>query len=275
MNQGQLLERVYRAMHADILDGVATGGSTTTIVDTLVANKFPQSKFVGWVAFLSTTTDGLAPQSQYSTLSAWTTAGTATMPAVTVAVGAGDTYSFANAKQSIPLQTLIKLCYDGLTALGRIHYIDASITTLDNTKRYTLPIATKGTRPRKITLRDATTYAVTSAPAWDIEPAAPGSTETLVFESEPDVNLKIVIDYLIQHPALTVYSSNVSENVHDELAVAYCMEKAMHWNMNQKRRKLDVDKWQQAKGDLEDAKRMYPMDRVQLQNQRLTINMFN
>jgi len=36
---GQLLEYGYRDIHADVVDGVATGGSATTIVDSTLTSK--------------------------------------------------------------------------------------------------------------------------------------------------------------------------------------------------------------------------------------------
>jgi len=66
MNLGEALEAIYRGIHDDIVDGVATGGSATTIIDTTLEDKHPQNKFKNWVAFISRTTDGLTPQNKYS-----------------------------------------------------------------------------------------------------------------------------------------------------------------------------------------------------------------
>ena len=46
MNRSQLLESAYRIIHDDIVDGVATGGSATTIVDSTLANKYAANKFL-------------------------------------------------------------------------------------------------------------------------------------------------------------------------------------------------------------------------------------
>jgi hypothetical protein len=269
---GQLLERVYRAIHDDIVDGVATGGSATTLVDSTIASKFTENKFKNWIAFISSTTDGLSPQSRFAIISAFVNStGTATFPTLTDAVGAGDTYSLA--KGTIPLYTLLKLCNDGLRALGRFYRYDVSLTS-SSSLTYTMPIATKGIRPRNIFLRDSDFYEQ-AAPSYEIIPAAGGSTETLVFKSKPTLDLTIVIEYLGAHPELTAYNSYVDEYIHDELALAACVERAYHWKMTPKNRKLDVQNWQLAKQALQEAKALYPIQRPIVHNQRVPVTLYN
>ncbi len=273
MQLGELLEAVYRNIHDDVVDGVATGGSATTIIDT-TRTTFPTNKFKNWVAFISRTTDGLTPQGKYSVISAWTTGGTATMDTVTDAVGAGDEYSFC--KGTIPLYTLIKLCGDALRKLGRVEVDDISLTTLTDTRRYTMPIATKGNViPRSIYLRDTDDYTRLSTPNYKILPAAGGSTETLEFTVNPSVGHTIVIKYMGLHPTLTAYNSYVNESIHPELAVAACVERAFWWKAMPKRRKIDMENWGQAKSLLQEAKQMYPIKMPIVENQRVPITLFN
>lgn len=271
---GQLLEQVYRQIHSDIVDGVATGGSTTTIADLGLSSKpFTENRFKDWVAFVSRSTDGLAPQSQYGLITAYVkSTGTVTIPTVTAEVGSGDEYSFC--KPDIPLYTLIKLCNDALNSL-LYAAVDTSLTTADQTVRYTLPIATKGIQPYHIFLRDPSNYKTYEAPNWDIEPAAPGSTETLVFKWQPETSKTIVIDYKSLHPQLTTYSSSVSEKIHPRLAVAACVERALHWKMMPKQRKVDVNNWNLVKQELEEAKRLFPVDMPKKVHKMLPTSLYN
>src|ERR1044072_1867300 len=160
---GELLERVYRSIHDDIVDGTATSGSATSIADTSLASKYQANKFKNWIAFISRTSDGLSPQYRYGTISAYTTAGVATISSVTDAVDPGDKYSFA--KGSIPLETLIKLCNDALKGLGRIPLVDVSLVLASDSTRYTLPNAIKGKRPDLVFFRDSN-YARYVAHNW-------------------------------------------------------------------------------------------------------------
>jgi len=170
-------------------------------------------------------------------------------------VQSGDEYAFC--KPDIPLYTLIKLCNDGLRSLGRIPLIDISLTVEASTIRYTLPLAVKGRKPTNIYFRNPTTYVRYPAANWEIEPAASGSAATLVFQKQNTIlnttnvfqtldGYTIVIAYEGLHEALTTYSSSVNETIHDELAVAACVEKALHWKVFPRQRKIDVatGQWQ-------------------------------
>ena len=284
MNLGQLLERVYRSIHSDVVDGVASGGSTTTIVDSALSGKYQASKFKGWSAFISRTTDGAAPQSQYGIISAYANNGTATIPALSADVEAGDEYSFC--KPDVPLYTLIKLCNDGLRALGRIPLVDTSLTVGASTIRYTLPIAIKGRKPTLVYFRNPTTFVRAPAPNFDIEPAASGQQSVLVFKKQSTVlnttnvfqvydGWTIVVHYEGMHEPLTAYNSPVNETIHDELAVAACVEKALEWKVFPRQRKNDKENWNQARQALEEARSLYPVELPIREQQHLPIGVFN
>ena len=241
-----------------MVDGVATGGSTTTIVDsTLTSKPYTENRFRNWIAFISRSTDGAAPQNQYGIATAYVkSSGTITIPTVTATVQSGDEYALC--KPDIPLYAAIKLVNDALNDLS-YSLVDTSLTSDSETTRYTLPIATKGMRPYNVHLRDAD-YVMYDAPNWEIESAAAGSTETLVFKWAPSDAKTIVIDYAALHPQLTTYSSSVSEKIHPSLARKAVVERFFHWKMLPKRRKLDTANWEQARNELEVAKREYKID---------------
>lgn len=284
MKLGELLERTYRAIHDDIVDGVATDGNATTITDSSLSGKYQTAKFKNWVAFISRTNDGLSPQGKYGIISAYVNTGSATIPTVTDAVQAGDEYAFC--KGSIPLYTLIKLCNDGLKALGRIPLVNTSLTLSASTIRYTLPAAIKGRKPSLVYFREPTTFVRVHAPNWEIEPAASGSAATLVFKKQSAVlnttnvfqtynGYTIVVHYEGIHEPLTAYNSPVNETIHDELAVAACVEKALSWKVYPRQRKIDKENWALAKQAMEEAKRQYPIELPIRDQQRVPIGIFN
>lgn len=273
---GQLLEKVYRAVHADIIDGVATGGTATTLVDAALSGRYQAQKFKNWIVFISRTSDGLSPQSKFAIITGYTTDGTATFATMTDSVQAGDEYAFC--KPDIPLYTLIKLCNDGLRALGHIPQIDISLTVVSTTIRYTLPAALNGIQPSLVFFRDATTHERAHTPNWYIEPAGSGTARTLVFKAlnlNPYNGYKIVIHYEADHEALTAYNSPVNETLHDELVMAACVEKAFQWKMFPRQRKVDVANWSMAKGLLEEAKRNHPFRLPIRDQQRVPIDIYN
>lgn len=271
---GELLERVCRGIHDDVVDGVATGGSATTIVDTNLASKYTQNRFKDWVAFISRTTDGLSPQGKYGIISAYTVSSkTVTMATVTDAVGAGDEYALC--KMTVPLYTLVKLCNDAMSALGLIWVRDTSLTVSGNTLLYTLPIATKGHRLGEVHLMNSE-YQTLPAPGFEIVKAAGGTANSIRFHSQPDTSYPtIVINYAGMHPALTAYNSYVEESIHPELAVAACIERAFFWKAMPKQRKSDMANWQLAKSLLQEAQALHPIERPVMDNHRLNFGIYN
>ena len=285
MKLGELLERTYRAIHDDIVDGVATGGDATTIIDSSLSGKYQANKFKNWIAFITRTDNGLSPQGRYGIISAYVGTGTATISSIADSVQAGDEYSFC--KGSVPLYTLTKLCNDALKGLGRIPLVDTSLTLAASTIRYTLPAVIKGKRPDYIYFREPTTFRRFPAPNWDIEPAASGSPATLVFKKQniyatgisnvfqPLVGYTIVIHYQGYHEPLTAYSSPVNETIHDNLAVAACVLEAFKWKAFPRQKKIDVANWQTAKQDFEEKKSLHPIERPIRDEHTLNIGIFN
>lgn len=285
MNLGELLERTYRAIHDDLVDGVATGGSATTIADSSLAGKYQANKFKNWIAFISRTSDGLSPQNRYGIISAYTNAGTATIATVTDTVAAGDEYSFV--KGSIPLYTGIKLVNDALQGLRKIPLVNTSLTLSASTIRYTLPIALKGKRPTYIYFRNPTNFSRYPAPNWEIEPAASGSAPTLVFKKQtilatgsqtvfqPLAGYTIVIHYEGYHEPLTAYNSPVNETIHNNLAIAACKAEFLKWKVYPRQKKIDMQNADRARLEFEEAKSMFPIERPIRDEMRIPIGIFN
>lgn len=274
MNLGEGLEEVYRSMHDDIVNGIATGGSATTIIDTTLNGKYQTNKFKNWVAFVKKTSDALSPQNKFSTISTFASSpATATIATVTDGVEAGDSYSFC--KATIPLYTMIDLFNDGLKRLGRVVELDdTSLTTETDTLRYTLPSAVKGIAPRAVFLMDSD-YTRLQTPLYRIIPASGISPETLEFQSCPLEGKTIVYKYLAIHPKISVYSDPIYGKIHDELAIASVLERAYWWKAKPKRRKIDMENWADAKRLLAEAMVLYKIEMPQQENQRLPVGIFN
>lgn len=273
---GELLERVYRATHTNLVNGIATGGTATTIVDSgLITKPFTENKFKDYIVFITRTTDGLTPQGKYGIATAYVkSTGTITIPTVTDAVQVGDRYSLC--KPDVPLYTMEDLCNDGLRYLGGVDAWDTSLITAAATLRYTLPIAAKGLRLRSLYLRNpSNTFITCEAPNYDVENSVGGSQPTLVFKSQPLSNMTIVFNYIGDHPTLTAYNSYVNEKIYDQLAIAACIEQYYGWRVVQKQKPLDQKNWNFAKAKLEEAKRAYPIETPTVENKRVPIGLFN
>lgn len=242
MNLGKLLEETYSNCGFVKLRGVATGGTTQTIVDSSLATRYSSNAFKRHIAFISETTDGAAPEGQYKLLNATGTYTAATwtinLPSVvTAAVGAGDIYSIM--KPTIELYEMIQQINAAMGKLPAVRLEDTSLTASASTLEYTLPIATK-----KYPLQDV--HIGNATDGWkrfknyEVRPASEGSTETLVFLSQPpydadtSTNQTIKLTYLGKQTSLNSYDDSISEKYADELVYAVCAYTALNYHITKK-----------------------------------------
>ena len=240
MNLGKLLEETYMAMGFLRLRSVATGGSATSIVDTALATLYGTNAFKKHIFFISQTTDGASPQGKFGVLPAAhyvAATQTFTIPTVTDAVGAGDIYSIM--RPNLELYEMISKINLAMSKLPAVRLPNTSLTAAANTLEYTLPVATKGYEIQEVWIGNATDgwQKMTN---WKISPAAPGSTETLVFNTQPDydgttaANCTIKLIYLGKQTALSAYSDTISEKYPDELVYSACFLTALEYYMTKK-----------------------------------------
>ena len=125
-------------------EGTATGGSTTTLVDTsryeeddYFQNTSPQS----WV-YVRTTTDSAAPIGQTRRITDWVqSSGTATIaPALTATLASGDTYAIINEYQWAEVVAAINMAIDRAAMEGLwAEKIDESVALRTTTYEYSIP----------------------------------------------------------------------------------------------------------------------------------------
>ena len=252
MIAGKLLEEAYREIHADILNGVVTSGTTTTLLDSSANGKYQTSKFKNWTLFMSRTTDAGSPQGRWAIISASVSNPfSVTFPTITDAPAAGDEYALC--KDVVPLYEAVKQCSRGLRKLGRIiNTWDRSLTTADDTLRYTLPAGIKGIRPNLIQLEDSV-YNPLGVPNWHIEASAGETQDTLVFEAQPVAAYTLAINYMGFHPELTAYNTAVNGIIPEPVAIAACVERMLWWKAMPRRRKIDMENWNTAKALLTES----------------------
>lgn len=243
MQLGKLLEEVYTACGLQVIRRAATGGSTTTVVDSAYANKrgdnyFAQGANGGHILFMSVTTDGLAPQGQFGEISGWLNSTTTfTVPTMTAAAESGDIYSVM--KPVLPLYEMISRVNEGLRRLGYIDRIDTSLTGLASTTVYNLPTGVNATNIKKIEIGNDTD-GWEDAPGYSISPISAGTADKLIFNDQPPydsttaANQTFKITYYGPHPTISLYSDYVEKSIPDELAIAVCSETAWEYLMQKK-----------------------------------------
>jgi len=235
-----LLQRAYREL-GQLNISVATGGSTTTVVDTKLTDTGGEDD--AWKdGILIVTRDAAgasaAPEGEFNRISAYVdSSGTFTVDtAFTAAVASGDRYAYSS--PLFPFYQMIEFINDGLTDLGDIALVDT--TTLDSASsqtEYANSVAWKSRPPTRIDIQgqtgDANDNRWQMITNWEIVPAAPGSTGLIVFKEQLQASRDLRIWYTDKHPRVQDFDDAISETIEEPLAVAAVVEKALIWYNNQ------------------------------------------
>lgn len=213
-------------------EGVATGGSATTLIDTVMREEADDywNKGTVWV-LRDAGGAGAAPEKEYATVSDFVQAtSTLTISAVTAAIAGGDRYALA--MKQVPLHIIIQKINQAIQDLGPVPYADiTSITTADDQTEYSLPVAAKRDllQVRIQTVDDdANDNRWIEVPGgWEVQQADPGAQPRLIIQQfTSGYDLKLV--YLANHPALEVATATLSEYIPVERivipAVLACLE---------------------------------------------------
>ena len=232
MNFGQLLEKILPIQ----LEGKATGGSTTTIADSALSGTYDDDSFKGGLVFIHSTTDGAAPQNEFSVISTFVdSTGTFTVDtALSAAVGAGDFYAVADPQYK--KASVMRVVNDALRNFGIISLVDVSLTTAYNQLEYTLPLAIKTFPIDRIEIGN-TADGWGELTDWYVVPASAGSQATLIFNTQPAYdkttpgNCTLRIWYRDYHPALDTYDDKISETIPDKRVIDECRLALHEWMM--------------------------------------------
>ncbi|MGH2621589.1 MAG: hypothetical protein ACRDHG_13640 [Anaerolineales bacterium] len=211
-----------RLLEGEFKEGLATGGSTTTLVDTVDRTEADDHFNGGSVWVLRDAGGaGAAPEREYAQVTDFVqSTATATLrTALTAGIAAGDRYAIANARY--PLNTLIAKLNQALKGMGPIEFSDTSVSTVASETEYTLPIAANLNLREVWEQRNAGVNDNQWIRRYDWYPQRMGTgvADKLVFETPPfgDKLLKLVFfDY---HPELFVSSDKLREGIHSERVV--------------------------------------------------------
>jgi len=211
---------------------LATGGSTTTVVDTSLSDGYQDDSFNGYTAFVTRDSAGAgaAPEGEYKAVSDYVASTfTLTTAAFTIAVAAGDSITLARGSQ-YPLQDAIRLCNLALQKLGVISLPDTSLTSAASQTEYDLPVALKRDDLINVmyNLGSDTDDNRWQEIEYDVQPAAPGTAGKLVIPQIPS-GKTIRILYNGRHPTVNSYDDPISEYIHPGLAIAACSLEVARW----------------------------------------------
>jgi hypothetical protein len=210
------------------VEGVATGGSSVTIVDNVerVSTSEPDDFWNLGTAFITYDAGGAgaAPQGEYFVISDFTsTTGTITLRNAcsgTSDVAANDKYALL--KKSISLNKfIIPSINSALMDIGAIPtYNSTAITPATSQTEYTLPSNAWDIRQVfEATNSDTNDNKWTEVFGWDVKWNDTGSAATLILPHQPDTSLPLMIVYMAPHPALAIYSDKLNEQIHIDRVV--------------------------------------------------------
>lgn len=232
----QVLQQLYRRLGGKVT--LATNGSTTTVVDTKLADELADSNeddiFNGGTVIVLEDTAGAAPEGEFSRVTDYV-ASTTTLtfsPALTAAPGSGDRVIIA--PPDFPLYDMIEVTNDSLKYLTRVPRYDTSITTAANQTEYTLPVALKGRQLLGIEIQGILTDANDNRwqplprARWRIGYAAAGSTGTLILPQLAS-GYTVRVAYMAEHARVDAYDDPIDEHLDRNLVHACIFAHALQW----------------------------------------------
>jgi hypothetical protein len=233
---GQLTYRVAREV-TEVLEGTATGGNTTTIVDNPIRDE-PDDYWNSGTAWILRDAGGAgaAPEGEFSVISdhvasTWTMTLRSTL---TAAVASGDRYAVCRKAGDEPwLDIIIQKINGALLDLGPVPYTDTtSITTAANQTEYSLPIAANQDLRQvwiQNRLSDTNDNQWTRYHDYYIQASAVGSSDLLVFNAQPDSGYAVKLIYVATHPEMYTAASQLSEHVNEKLVIYPAVRDCFLW----------------------------------------------
>jgi hypothetical protein len=220
-----------------LVDGVASGGSTSTLLDANDRTEADNYWLDGslWLWYDAGAL-GAAPEGEMTVLNSSTSStGTLTFrDNFTVAPASGDKYSVARkVRTNIPwMPILIQNVNQALQDLGPIPQIDVTTVTIaSNQSEYSIPIQANLDLRRVFlqTTIDANQNDWIELANWHIEPGTPGNAGTLVLPLQESSGYAVRLDYMDYHPEMQVGADVMSDHVPIERVVYPAALECLEW----------------------------------------------
>lgn len=264
----KLLQNAWQKM-GQLRTWKVTGGSTTTFVnsawagveDTIYEDDDAALIYGTAVVVRDAAGANAAPEGEFGEITDYDSSTyTATIDAITSAIGSGDTIGIAS--PLFPLQDMIQLANNAIRGLGEIDLVDTSLSISSSVTEYTLP-STIRQMPVRVSIQDV--LGSTGNNQWipinfRVIPATAGSNWTLVVPHQTQgATLQVV--YRAPHPELTAFDSDIADVIHPKLATAALVAEAFQWynNMLGGSNQYFLQRENKALQDLQEAKVEYPI----------------
>jgi hypothetical protein len=197
-----------------VREGVATGGSTTTIVDT-VARTEDDDAFNGGTAWITYDAGGAgaAPQGEYQIVSDFTASSdTITTAAFSAAIASGDRYAVAGLRY--PLDLLIQKINE---SFGVIEKTDTStVVFAAEQTEYSLPTDVLELKQVFIAAEtdDSNDNRWQPIYDWYTQKSATGTADKIIFAHQYATDTDVKIVYTTYHSVLRVATDKLDDSIH-------------------------------------------------------------
>jgi len=208
-----VIKRVARQI-ADARTGVATGGSTTTLIDTLMDG--PDEYYNNGLLFIDHTVPVIVKVTDYDLATHTFTFATSTV------VAAGKKYTVID--ERFPLDVLKQAINQALVEdIGQIMGIDESLVPAEGQERYALPADVYDIRRVEIGEEDS---------SWDINYAWSEELGELRFQGNlPSVDQTIRVHYVHTHEEMIDLDDVIDDQVPLDLLIHAASVYALQWRM--------------------------------------------
>ena len=249
--------------------GIAAGSTdTVSLEDKTESSAHADDQFNGGTIYIISDPNTTANNGQFRRIVdydassgqyTWTTA-------LGTSIAAGTEYGVITPEFNSPL--LNRLSNAALRILGPFVYIDRSLQSSANQKVYSLTtLATRG-KPFRIDIMGRSGSSAdnpdwTELHGWYIEPSTVGAGQKVIFPRSLPSGRDIRVYFEMDHPTLTASTSVIDGRIHPELATLALVEKMYEYRNSRARGagEFDVQRWNDAKRQLAEARVRWPIDR--------------
>lgn len=226
--------------------GTATGGTTTTLIDTNGLKLTENNYYNEGTLFIlkDSAGGGAAPEGEFSMVKDFTqTDKTLTVyDAFTVAPASGDVYGVANRRY--PLHLIIEKLNNALYLDGYIPGEDTSITIVSGQSEYTLPA--EASRDLRQVLfnsnqNDSDDNKWITVVNYDIQKTATGTADKLLLSYDLPVGSTLWLRYAKQHAEIRDTTDELDQAIHPDRLVYPVAAELLRWYRDRTRlRHLDA-----------------------------------
>ena len=221
--------------------GIATGGTTTTLIDTN-GLKLTENDYFNEGTLFILRAGSAAPEKEYGAIKDFTqTNKTITLyNALGAVIAADDVYGVANRR--FPLYLIESKISNALYMDGYIPGEDTTLTTVANQREYTLPVQVSRDLRQVLVATNLDSDSNNWVPVvnFDVQATATGTGSTLVLSYDLPAGFTLWLRYAKQHDELTAASSELDEMVHPDRIVYPACAEMLRWYRDKTRlRTLD------------------------------------